>query len=53
MVHTKFYSVCKYAFQRGTYTIDMVYNFTTLESNALTAEEFEAITGMTVEEYQK
>lgn len=52
MKHTKFYNVCKNAFKRGTYTIDMVYMFTTLENNALTAEEFYEITSVTLEEYE-
>ena len=52
MKHTKYYNVCLNAFKRGTYTIDMVYNFTTLEKNALTAEEFYKITGVTIEEYE-
>ena len=55
MTHTKYYNVCKFMFNRGGtkgYTIDQVYSFTTLEENALTAEEFYEITGVTIEEYE-
>lgn len=51
MTHTKFYATCKSAYPR-IYTIAMVYKFTTLSANALTADEFYEITGVTIEEYK-